>query len=68
MHLTHYAEIKYNFIEKLMNVVYICCDFSLLKILNVNFVHLSAALHASIGFILLTTTAAPCVGFNALLF
>jgi len=39
-----------------------------LKILNVKDVLLYAALPASIVFILLITTTAPCVGFNGLAF
>ena len=39
-----------------------------LKILNVKDAVLFAALPASIAFILLITTAAPCVGINGLAF
>jgi hypothetical protein len=41
---------------------------SFMKILNVKGALLCAALPASIGFILLITTAAPCVGFDGLVF
>ena len=47
-----------------MNVIYAMNFF--LKILNVKDALLFAALPASIAFILLITTAAPCAGFNGL--
>jgi hypothetical protein len=49
-----------------MNVIYAMNIF--LKILNVKDVLLFAALHVSISFILLITTAAPCAGINGLVF
>ena len=64
MDLLCYEEIKYNFIEE-TNECNICYEF-FLKILNVKDAHLHAALPALIVFILLITTAAPCVGINGL--
>ena len=49
-----------------MNVTYVTNIF--LKILNVNNAVLYAALHVSIGFILVTTTAAQYAGFNVPVF
>ncbi len=66
MDLTYYEDIKYNFIEQ-NNECNICYE-SFLKILNVKDALLYAALPASIVFILLITTAAPCVGFDGLVF
>ena len=66
MDLLCYEEIKYNFIEE-TNECNICYEF-FLKILNVKDALLFAALPASIVFILLTTTTAPCVGISALAF
>ena len=53
-------------LKKQMNVIY-AMNF-LCKISNANNAVLCAVLPASIAFILLTTTAAPCVGINALVF
>ena len=66
MDLLSYEEIKYNFIEE-TNECNICYEF-FLKILNVKDAVLFAALPALIAFILLITTAAPCVGINGLVF
>ncbi len=62
MDLLSHEEIKYNFIEE-TNECNICYEF-----FYENFALLYAALPASIAFILLITTAAPCVGFNGLVF
>ena len=49
-----------------MNVIFVM-NFSM-KILNVKDALLFAALPASIVFILVITTAAPCAGINGLVF
>jgi hypothetical protein len=66
MDLLCYEEIKYNFIEE-TNECNICYEF-FLKILNVKDAVLHAALPASIVFILLITTTAPCVVFSGQVF
>ena len=64
MDLLCYEEIEYNFIEE-TNGCNICYE-SFLKNLNVKDAPLYAALPASIVFILLITTTAPCVVFSGL--
>ncbi len=49
-----------------MSVIYAMNSF--MKIVNVKYALFCAALPASIGFILLITTVAPCVDFNGLVF
>ena len=53
-------------LNKITSVIFAMNFF--LKILNVKDALLFAALPASIVFILLITTAAPCAGFNGLVF
>ena len=53
-------------LKKQMSAIFAMNFF--LKILNVKDAVLFAALPASIAFILLITTAAPCVGINGLVF
>ncbi len=63
MDLTYYEDIKYNFIEQ-NNKCNICCElfFENFKCKRCSLYAALAALPASIVFILLITTAAPCAG------
>ncbi len=67
MDLTCYEEEIYIYILKKQMSAISAMNF-FLKILNVKDAVLCAALPASIVFILLTTTTAPYVGINALVF
>ncbi len=66
MDLLSYEEINIISLKKQMNAIFAMNFF--LKILNVKDAILCAALPASIAFILLITTAAPCAGINGLVF
>ncbi len=67
MDLTCYEKEIYIYIlNKQMSVIYVMISY--LKILNVKDAHLYAALPASIVFILLITTTAPCFVFSGLVF
>ena len=67
MDLTCYEEEIYIYILKKQMSAISAMNF-FLKILNVKDAVLCAVLPASIAFLLLTTTAAPCVGISALAF
>ncbi len=66
MDLTYYEDIKYNFIEE-TNECNICYEFFYenFKCKRCSFICCPTCFNR---FILLITTAAPCVGFNGLVF
>ncbi len=66
MDLLSYEEINIISLKKQMSAIFAMNFF--LKILNLKDAVLFAALPALIAFILLITTAAPCVGINGLVF
>ena len=66
MDLLCYDDIKYLFLKKKTNVIFVMIIF--LKILYVKDALLYVVQHISIGFIFLTITAAPCADFNVTVF